>query len=214
MHPRLFDGLRAALSATAIASLTAAAALTAPAVRAAVVESADVGGFRTFTDTTTGRIWADLNNLYSPSNTALHGSYAGYLGSLQQAGFTYATTLEVAALFATLPLSAPGSFAAYEAVMASGHGTGSASSYLGGFALEAGQNRDAGAFDGDTFWSYAGAPDPFPSITLGGPASIGIWAYIDAVVLPPGGQVPEPGSLALLGAAALAGCAVRRRHRA
>lgn len=189
-------------------------AATALPAQAALIESANVGGFRTFQDTTTGRVWADLNNGYTATNASLYASFDAYRQALVAAGFTYAGEGAVSALLNTLSLSAPGAWSAYESVMASGHGTGSNGNYLGGFYADAGLHRDVGAFDVDTQWWYAGAPDPYPSITLGGTVTLGLWAYIDSVPPPPPpAGVPEPATTALVALAAAVAAARRRPSR-
>jgi hypothetical protein len=182
--------------------------------QAAIVEGADVGGFRTFVDTSTGIVWADLDNhlqLTSTGFTFRFADFAAYGSALTAAGFTWAFTYEVAALTASIPLTATAEYNALGAVM--GSVSFGETTTLSGYsnATDSLVSRQYGAPDygaGTASWVMG------PATTL--PSALndsGLWAYLSAPGGGGGGSVPLPGTLALagLGLAALAG---RRRATA
>jgi len=188
----------------------AAAALLALAgtAQAAIVEGADVGGFRTFVDTSTGTVWADLDNHLTFTGTGFafrFADFADYMGALTVAGFSWAYTSEVAALTATLPLSTTTEYGALGTVMGSlsfGETT-TLSGYANatdGLALRMFGQADYSA--GTATWAFGGV-STLPSALN----DSGLWAYIAGPAGGGGGSVPVPGTLALagLGLAALAG---------
>ena len=190
-------------------ALAAASLVTLSGVsQAAIVESADVGGFRTFVDTTTGTVWADLDNhLHFNGNGYVFRfiDYNDYLNALTAAGFTWAYASQVNALTATLPLSTT---AEYDDL---GHIMGSLSfgemTTLSGYsnATEDEVARQYGIANyglGTASWA-ANGPMPLPG-TLN---DSGLWAFLAA---PVAGTVPVPGSLALAG---LGLCALVGRRR-
>lgn len=193
---------------------TAALLALAGTCQAAIVEGADVGGFRTFVDTSTGIVWADLDNHLALTGTGFSfrfADFASYRNALTAAGFSWAFTYEVSALIASIPLTTTTEYDALGAVM--GSVSFGETTTLSGYS---------NATDGLVSRQY-GAAD-YPAGTAGwvtGPATTlpsalndsGLWAYLAGPGGGGGGSVPLPGTLALagLGLAAMAG---RRRATA
>ena len=75
-------------------------ALTAVSAQAGVIDHADVGGFRTFQGTNTGRVWLDQNNFFDETTNQM-------IAQANAAGFTFARRSDVDALLGSLPLSGP-----------------------------------------------------------------------------------------------------------
>jgi hypothetical protein len=196
------------LAATALLALAGSA-------QAAIVNGADVGGFRTFVDTSTGTVWADLDNhlMFTGTGFAFRFTdFADYMSALTAAGFSWAYTSEVAALTATLPLSTTTEYVALGMLMGSlsfGETT-TLSGYANatnGLALRMYGQADYSA--GTAAWALGGV-SPLPSALN----DSGLWAYIAGPA--GGGNVPLPGTLALagLGLVAVASQAGRRRATA
>jgi PEP-CTERM motif len=195
---------------------TAAAALLALAStsQAAIVEGADVGGFRTFVDTSTGTVWADLDNHLELTGTGFQFRFAdraAYLGALQAAGFVWATTGQVIQGFtATVPLTSTAEFVALGEVMSS-------LSFGESNTLDGYSNATDGLMVrnyGMPSWSAGTASWAMGGITpqLAPLNDSGMWAYLAGPVGGGGGSVPLPGTLALagLGLIGLAGVSRRR----
>lgn len=192
----------------------AAAALLALAAtaQAGIVEGADVGGFRTFVDTNTGTVWADLDNHLTFTGTGYAFRFADradYMSALTAAGFSWALVGQVLALTSTLPMTTTTEYDALGGVMGS-LSFGETTS-LDGYA-NATDGLAARVF-GAPSWSAGTA-----SWALGGATLLpnalndaGLWAFIAGPA--GGGSVPLPGTLALagLGLVAMAG---RRRATA
>jgi hypothetical protein len=196
------------------AALAAAATLGAAPARAGIIEHADIGGFRTFQDTNTGRVWADLDNYIEQGNLRFQ-TYGSYIGALQAAGFTWATGGPVYGLLNTLPL-AGGELPGYIGIMLSAYGTSIESVWgitdTGGPWLGQIGNASSGAswFGQATLSTTILNSSAF--INRPRPALGGIWAYTDnPQAQPPAGTVPEPASLALVAGALLAARVARRR---
>lgn len=184
--------------------------------QAAIVEGADVGGFRTFVDTSTGIVWADLDNHLQFNGTAYvfrFADYADYLSALTAAGFTWAFSGQVNALTATIPLTTTAEYDALGAVM--GSLSFGETTMLTGYsnATDASVRRHYGAPD-----YGAGTANWVTSSITAMPSALndsGLWAYIAG----PGGggggggTVPLPGTLALAGLG-LAAMVSRRRATA
>jgi hypothetical protein len=177
----------------------ATALLMAGSAQAGVVEGADVGGFRTFVDTNTGTVWADLDNQLTFTGIGFafrFADFGDYMNALTAAGFSWATSAQVAALTASLPLGTTTEFDALGSVMGSlsfGETT-SLDAYADAGAGEA--RRHYGAPD------YAGGTASWALTPTGGvlPTSLndaGLWAYVAGPA--GGGSVPLPGTLVLAG---------------
>ncbi|MBL8360492.1 MAG: hypothetical protein JNN18_08360 [Rubrivivax sp.] len=183
----------------------------AGASQAAIVEGTDVGPFRTFVDTATGTVWADLDNHLTFTGSGFAFRYADradYLAALQAAGFAWATTTEVAALTAAVPMATTPEFVTLGGSMASlsfGETT-----TLDGYA-DVGDGlvqRHYGLPDygaGTATWAVGGWT-PWPSALN----DSGLWAYIPGAPGPAPG-VPLPGTLALVAAGL---CIAARRRGA
>ncbi len=194
---------------------TAAAALLALAStsQAAIVEGADVGGFRTFVDTSTGTVWADLDNHLAFTGTSYQFRFAdrtAYLGALQAAGFVWATTGQVTGFTATVPLTTTAEFVALGNVMSSlsfGETTtldGYSNATDGLMVRNFGQ---ASWSAGTASWAMSGLTPQMAPLN-----DSGLWAYLAAPVGSGGGSVPLPGTLALCGAGLLGLAALSRRR--
>ena len=182
--------------------------------QSAVVNAADVGGFRTFQDTNTGLIWADLDNWLQANTGAApamaFASYADYLAGLQAAGFVWATTTEVDDMLSSMPMNgAPGSLARsvistdWSGTIESWAGYSDLGSTVGGLPQVTRHQIGFGVL-GPT-WNNTG-PLGVDFATI---SAVGLFAYIPSAP-GGGGTVPEPGTLALVGVA-LATAGLRRR---
>jgi hypothetical protein len=197
-----FAPLLRALAAASLVTLSGAG-------QAAIVEGADVGGFRTFVDTTTGTVWADLDNHLHFTGTGFvfrFIDYNDYLNALTAAGFTWAFVGQVNALTATLPLSTTAEYNDLGALM--GTLSFGETTTLSGYsnATDGLVARQYGAVDyglNTASWATNG-PMQTP-VSLNDP---GLWAFLAAP--PVAGTVPVPGSLALAG---LGLCALVGRRR-
>ncbi len=186
--------------------------------QATLVEGADIAGFRTFVDTSTGTIWADLDNHLEFTGSGFgyrftdHGDYGD---ALTAAGFSFAHASAVAALMATLPMSTSAEYVGLGALM--GSLSFGETTTLSGYAdaSDGLVSRMYGAADfgaGTAGWMISGA-----SVIPSALNDSGLWAYIAGSPGPgPGGSVPLPGTLALagLGLVAVRASAGRRRATA
>jgi hypothetical protein len=196
-----------------MATVTLLAAATS--AQAAVINHSDVNGFRTFQDTNTGYIWADLDNWIDPAGAPNAGvryaTYATYLAALQTAGFTWADWTTVDNMLQTVPLQ-PNATPTRQAISTDWLNT---VEYVGGYS-----DLGGGTFTvheirfgaAGAYWADFTPPGGNP-VNVGN--GRGLWAYMASA---PGGgggpgAVPEPGSLALA-AIALVALAQRRSRGA
>lgn len=174
---------------------------------AAVIDSADVSGLKTFKDTLTGRIWLDMNNFFdATSNNSVTGLQM--ISTAQAAGFTFAGKTDVTQLLGSLPLG-PGQWADYAPVM--GHGV--PRQLIWGMYDDGDNNALYGwtyAFSNYSAWGFAdNVANPSAITNLGSPNSrdLGLFAFIEG-----GNDIPEPTSVALIGLG-LAGLLAARRRK-
>ncbi len=174
---------------------------------ATIIDSTDIGGFRTFKDTNTGYVWLDLDNFFN-------ASYNEMKAAANAAGFTVANSNTLGVLFASLP--SPGSnFDSYSGIIGKT------------------PNRDLfwGAYDdntADNFYRYAyaekGGVEIFNTwITGDGTvdndgienrdtiyADMNLFAYKNGTQPP---SVPEPATMMLLGLGLLGLAGVSRNQK-
>lgn len=172
-------------------------ALTAMSAQATVVNSADVGGLRTFQDTGTGRVWLDLNNFFDQTTNQM-------IAAANAAGFTFAARSDVDQLLGSLPLTG-GEWPSYKAIM----GDAPNRELIWGSYNSATPNAGwAYSFDTDVQWNLFDNTVDFNVVPNGGGpfADMNIWAYQSAAV-------PEPATYGLVLASLVALGAVSRRRK-
>ncbi|MBI5086156.1 MAG: PEP-CTERM sorting domain-containing protein [Acidobacteria bacterium] len=188
---------------------------TAPAA-GAVIEypnvTIGVGSYRAFQDTTTTRIWLDLDNLFFTAHT-----YDSVVALLSGSGYHLATLPEITALQASIP-AIPANFPG-EAVIVGGNYPGSPYA-MGLRSLIWGIFEDGDPADGVSWtWKYDTDVDWNINYSVLARTSIlrdaepsaqdlGAWIVSDGVA-----QIPEPSTLALM-SLGLALVAARARRRA
>ena len=196
---------------------TLALLATAASAHAALVNHSDVNGMRTFQDTNTGLIWADLDN-WKLANVGApmqdrFASMNDYLAAVQAAGFSWATTAQVDALLATVPLGiATNAQAAFATMMTDWGSMLEWHSGLSDGGSQSGNTRQVT----DHHLAYASNPSwtsTLLSSDFTDSPSVGLYAYLAGPAAAPGGSVPAPATLTLAGLA-LAVAGFSRRSRA
>jgi hypothetical protein len=176
------------------AALAFVIGLGAGTAHAGLVAHADVNGYATFQDTTTGRVWLKLPDLFNMNYTA-------QVGTATSAGFSVASLSDVDALWASTPGS---DWNALSSVIG---GSSSRELMWGNFADTGAGNPNGYAF------AYAGTNGQWDHYNPGSTSAysdLGLWAYQTGAAA----RLPEPASLALV-ATALAGiCLAKRRRKA
>ena len=190
----------------AIAAATAITGFSTSA-QAGVVDHTDVNGIRTFLDTGTGLIWADLDQFLIAGAAGPVFRYvdrAAYLSALTAAGFQWADWSAVSALTSTVPVWTAAGYADALNAMSTEFGSvvGTVSGYAD-FAPGLVMQWDATQLG----WSSQ-APNTMPNHLN----DTGLWAYYGGSV-GGGGSVPAPASLLLAGGALALLAAQRRKAR-
>lgn len=157
-------------------SFLALLATVAYTAEAGVINSPDVGGFSTFKDTTTGRVWLDLNNFYNASATSGASGYA-MIAAAEKAGFTFATRSDVGQLLGSLPLNG-GEWASYSSIM----GSSAPRKLIWGMYDDGSGNPYGWAFSFSTspIWNYSDNSTNanfVQNASNPGAMDLGIWAY-------------------------------------
>jgi hypothetical protein len=166
---------------------------------AAVVNSVDVNGLKTFTDSNTGRVWLDMDNFFDASaNNGTSG--VDMITIANNAGFTFATKSDVEQLLGALPLG-NGEWSSYASVM----GFGIPRQLIWGMYDDGGDNSVVGwawAWNGDSAWNVydnIGSTAGVQNAGSAGAVDLGIWAYQSGTV--PVAQTPIPAAVWLFGSA-------------
>ncbi|WP_457350832.1 PEP-CTERM sorting domain-containing protein [Roseateles sp. P5_D6] len=172
-------------------ALTTVIGLGAGAAHAGLVAHADVNGYATFQDTTTGRVWLQLPDLFNMNYTA-------QVNTATAAGFSVASLSDVDALWTSTP----------------GSDWNALSSVIGGSSsrgLMWGNYADVGASNPNAYaYAYAGTNgswDHYNPNNTSAYSDLGLWAYQTGAA-----ALPEPASYALVGIA-LAGVGLAKRRR-
>src|SRR5574343_547044 len=156
---------------------------------AAIVNSGDINGLRTFSDTGTGMVWMDLDNYLDSATGTGTMTVFQMISAALAAGFTVATQSQVQTLLNTLPLSG-GEWSSYAAIM----GSGDPRDLIWGLTQDGQSYGWAWSYSTDSTWQYSGASgvDLVAAGNGAGSQDLVVWAFLD------GGQVADPSTVALL----------------
>lgn len=171
---------------------------------ATIVNGPDIGGFRTFRDQNTGRIWLDMDNFFNKSPTYM-------VAAAGQAGFTFATQTDVRQLLDTLSLTS-GQFASYKQIMGYGLNNEGDEQIWGAWYYTDTAIGTSWASDWDGSWNHylhEGLGRPWDRIPFKDTpyAIMNIWAYQTIA------SVPIPATAWLLGLGLVGLVGIRRKSR-
>jgi hypothetical protein len=176
--------------------------LASTTVNAQVVAGGTVGGFGTFVDVNTNRVWLRMDNFFDESADQM-------LAAAQAQGFSFATQADVNQLLGSLPLNG-GQWSSYAAIM----GQAPNRDLIWG-AYEGSNPGSVGwafAYSDYQAWSVIDNVDSSGSIpNEGSPeADLNLWAFQTGTP-----SVPEPASWAMMvGGFGVVGGALRGRRKA
>jgi hypothetical protein len=176
--------------------------LASTTVNAQVVAGGTVGGFGTFVDVNTNRVWLRMDNFFDESADQM-------LAAAQAQGFSFATQADVNQLLGSLPLNG-GQWSSYAAIM----GQAPTRDLIWG-AYEGSNPGSVGwafAYSDYQAWSVIDNVDSSGSIpNEGSPeADLNLWAFQTGTP-----SVPEPASWAMMvGGFGVVGGALRGRRKA
>jgi hypothetical protein len=165
---------------------------------ATIINGPNIGGFGTFQDENTGRIWLDMDNFFNKSTTDM-------VAAATAPGFTFATYADVSQLLSSLPLTG-GEWTSYKAIMGDAPNR---EIIWGSYFLTASTVGWAWAGPSDTSWLFSGGMDWDFIPNLGTPyVDMNIWAYTES-----GAAVPEPATMLLLGSGLIGLIGLRKKFK-
>jgi hypothetical protein len=167
------------------------------AAMATVIDGPIVGGFTTFIDQNTGRVWLDLNNFFDQNATTM-------VAAANAAGFSFANLTDVQQLLNSLPLTG-GEWPGYAAIMGKAPNR---ELIWGAYFEDFSTVGWAWSYDYDVAWQYDFNAFDWNTVPNGGSADAdcNIWAYQTGVV-------PIPGTMWLLGFGLLSLAGIKRKFR-
>jgi hypothetical protein len=158
-----------------------------------------VGGFGTFQDQNTGRIWLYMASFSNMSTTDM-------VAAASVAGFTFATEGDVSQLLNSLPLTG-GEWSSYADIMGRAPNR---DLIWGSYYMSATTYGWAYAYNGDTSWTISPVNTPWTFIENADTpnADMNIWAYQSGNT-----SVPEPTTMLLLGLGLVGIAGVKRKFK-